>query len=177
MALATKSELAALFITEQEMILHRQTLIVMFWPKPKCPIQTNNSTAVGVVNKTAVPRRSKMMDMPFWWLHHPKINFIITGMQMPRTGPTTTPSTTLTPTTKPIKACMQVAGLRWVLKPIPRSLLPMSPRVFPCRFSLFFFHIYHMYVFNLKYFPHIVNVSARVCTSPDSWVWTDHPQI
>jgi hypothetical protein len=69
MALATESELAALFITAQEMIPHRQTRIAMGWPQPKSPIQMDKSTAVGVTNKTIVPRRSKMMDMQFWWLH------------------------------------------------------------------------------------------------------------
>jgi hypothetical protein len=68
MASAAKSELAALFVTAQEMIPHRQTLIAMGWPQPKNPIQTDNSTAVGVTNKTIVPRWAKMMDMRFWWL-------------------------------------------------------------------------------------------------------------
>ncbi len=68
MASAAKSELAALFITAQEMIPHRQTLIYMGWPQPKTPIQTDKSTAAGVTNNTIVPRRSKMMDMRFWWL-------------------------------------------------------------------------------------------------------------
>jgi hypothetical protein len=69
MALAAESELAALFITAREMIPHRQTLTDMGWPQPKSPIQTDNSTAAGVTNKTIVPRRSNMMDMQFWWLH------------------------------------------------------------------------------------------------------------
>jgi hypothetical protein len=68
MASAAESELAALFVTAHEMIPHRQTLIAMGWPQPKTPVQTNNSMAVGVTNKTIVPRRSKMMDMRFWWL-------------------------------------------------------------------------------------------------------------
>jgi hypothetical protein len=63
MALALESELAALFITAREMIPHRQTLIAMGWPQPKSPIQTDNSTAAGVINKTIIPRRSKMMDI------------------------------------------------------------------------------------------------------------------
>jgi hypothetical protein len=67
-ASAAKSELAALFITAREMIPHRQILIDMGWPQPKSPIQTDNSTAAGVVNNTIVPRRSKMMDMRLWWL-------------------------------------------------------------------------------------------------------------
>ncbi len=55
MGLAAKSELTALFITAQEMIPHRQTLIAMGWPQPKSPIQMDNYTAVGVTNKTIVP--------------------------------------------------------------------------------------------------------------------------
>jgi hypothetical protein len=68
MASATKSELAALFVTTREMIPHRQILIFMGWPQPKSPIQTDNSTAAGVTNKTIAPRWAKMMDMRFWWL-------------------------------------------------------------------------------------------------------------
>jgi hypothetical protein len=68
MASASEAELAALFITAREMIPQRQTLINMGWPQPKSPIQTDNSTAAGVTNKTIVPRRSKMMDMRIWCL-------------------------------------------------------------------------------------------------------------
>jgi hypothetical protein len=68
MASAAESELAALFVTAREMIPHRQTLISMGLPQLKSPIQTGNSTAAGVTNKTIVPRRAKMMDMRFWWL-------------------------------------------------------------------------------------------------------------
>jgi hypothetical protein len=68
MASAAESELAALFVTAREMIPHRQTLITMGWQQPKSPIQTDNSTAAGVTNKTIVPCRVKMMDMRLWWL-------------------------------------------------------------------------------------------------------------
>ena len=68
MALAAKSQFVALFVTAREMIPHRQTLIAVGWPQPKSTIQTDNSTAAGVTNKTIVPRRAKMMDMRLWWL-------------------------------------------------------------------------------------------------------------
>jgi hypothetical protein len=61
MTLASKPELAALFITSGEIIPHCQTLIAMGWPQPKSPIQMDNSTAAGVTNKTIGPRRSKMI--------------------------------------------------------------------------------------------------------------------
>jgi hypothetical protein len=69
MALAAESELAALFVTASEMIPHRLTLISMGWPQPKSPIQTDNSIAADVTNKTIVPCWADMMDMRFWWLH------------------------------------------------------------------------------------------------------------
>jgi hypothetical protein len=69
MASAAKSELAAFFVLARETIPHRQTLISMEWSQPKSLIQMDNSTAAGVTNKTVVPRRSKMMDMRFWWIH------------------------------------------------------------------------------------------------------------
>jgi hypothetical protein len=70
MASAAKSELAALFVMAREMIPHRQTLISMGRPQLKSPIQTDNSTAASVTNKTVVPRQAKMMDMHFWWLRY-----------------------------------------------------------------------------------------------------------
>ncbi len=68
MASAAEEELAALFIAARKMVPHRQTLINMGWPQPRSPIQTNNSMAIGVTNKTIVPKRAKMMDIRLWWL-------------------------------------------------------------------------------------------------------------
>jgi hypothetical protein len=36
--------------------------------QPKTPIETDNSTAFGVVNNNIQPRRTKAMDMRFHWL-------------------------------------------------------------------------------------------------------------
>jgi hypothetical protein len=68
MALAANAELAALFIAAHKMVPHQQILIDMGWPQPHSPIQKDNSTAVGVTNKTIVPKRSKMMHMRLWWI-------------------------------------------------------------------------------------------------------------
>jgi hypothetical protein len=54
-ATGAEAELAALFIAAREMVPHRQTLIDMGWPQPRSPVQTDNSTAIGVTNKTIVP--------------------------------------------------------------------------------------------------------------------------
>ena len=68
MASAAEAEMAALFITAKKMIPLVNTLIEMGWPKPQTPIQTDNSTAVGVTNKTIVNKATKSSDMKLWWL-------------------------------------------------------------------------------------------------------------
>ena len=68
MSSAAEAEMGALYNTAKELVPLRQTLIEMGWPQSRTPVQTDNSTAVGVVNKTIVPRKMKSMDLRFWWL-------------------------------------------------------------------------------------------------------------
>ena len=63
MTSAAEAELGALFITAQKMVPLRQTLIKMGWPQPPTPIQTDNTTAAGVVNDTLVTNKPKSMDL------------------------------------------------------------------------------------------------------------------
>ena len=67
MTLATEAKLGALFITAQKMISLNQTLIEMGWPQPKSSIQTDNTTAEGVVNATIIPNKLKSMDLRLYW--------------------------------------------------------------------------------------------------------------
>ena len=62
---AAEAELAAIFITAKDMAPLRQTIIEMKWPQGQYPIQTGNSTAVGVTNNSIFPTRTKYMDMRF----------------------------------------------------------------------------------------------------------------
>eukprot|EP00804_Cyclotella_cryptica_P023006 CCRYP_015004-RB/>CCRYP_015004-RB protein AED:0.49 eAED:0.49 QI:0/-1/0/1/-1/0/1/0/75 len=39
-------------------------------PQPTTPIQTDNSTALSVINNTIQPKRTKAMDMRFHWLRY-----------------------------------------------------------------------------------------------------------
>ena len=64
-------------------------------------------------------------------------------------------------------------GTGWHLNQQPLCLTT-GPRVSLFRFSLFLFTFPFS---NWELFPHIMNVAARVCRSPDSWAWSDHPQI
>ena len=68
MSSAAEAELGAMCITAKEMVPIRQKLIEMVWEKPPSPIQTDNSTATGVVNKTIFQRKNKSMDLCFHWL-------------------------------------------------------------------------------------------------------------
>ena len=68
MSSAAEAEIAALFIAAKRMVPLRHTLIEMKWPQPPSPIQTDNTTAVGVTNNTIVPKQTKSMDMRFHWL-------------------------------------------------------------------------------------------------------------
>ena len=69
MSSAAEAKLGAMFINCREEIPARHTLIEMGHPQPRTPVQTDNTTALGVFNNTIDPRRTKAMDMRFHWLH------------------------------------------------------------------------------------------------------------
>ena len=46
----------------------RITLEELGYPQPPTPLQTDNSTASGIVNDTVKQRRSKAIDMRFYWI-------------------------------------------------------------------------------------------------------------
>jgi hypothetical protein len=68
MASAAEAEVAALYMNAQEMVPMRQCLIELGHPQPPTPIKTDNSTATGIINGTIKQKRSKAIDMRFYWL-------------------------------------------------------------------------------------------------------------
>ncbi len=68
MSSAAEAELGALYLNAREAVYLRQKIIKMGHPQPRTPIQTDNSTADGVINNKIQPRRTKAMDMRFHWL-------------------------------------------------------------------------------------------------------------
>ena len=68
MSSAAEAELGALYINAHEAIPMRHLLEEMGHKQPPTPIQTDNSTAHGVVTNNIQPRRTKAMDMRFHWL-------------------------------------------------------------------------------------------------------------
>ena len=65
---AAEAELGAMFIHAREAVPCKKTLQEMGHQQPRTHMQIDNSTAVGVANKTIKPRRTKAMDMRLHWL-------------------------------------------------------------------------------------------------------------
>jgi hypothetical protein len=65
---AAEAELAGLFHNCKEACAIRTTLEEMGYPQPPTPVVTDNSTAAGIANDTVKQRRSKAIDMRFYWV-------------------------------------------------------------------------------------------------------------
>ena len=68
MSSAAEAEVGALFYNGQEAVPIRVTLEELGHPQPPTPMQTDNSTASGFANDTIKQKRSKAMDMRFYWI-------------------------------------------------------------------------------------------------------------
>ena len=69
MSSAAEAELGALYINCRKAIPARHLLEAMGHHQPPTPMQTDNSTTLGVVTNKIQPKRTKAMDMRFHWLH------------------------------------------------------------------------------------------------------------
>ena len=65
---AAEAETGSAFINAQAAVPLRQTLHEMGWPQPPTLITTDNSVARGILNGTVKQKRSKAIDMRFYWL-------------------------------------------------------------------------------------------------------------
>ena len=68
MSSAAEAEVGALFLNGQDAIPLRTTLNELGHPQPPTPMQTDNSTAAGFANDTMKQKRSKAIDMRFYWV-------------------------------------------------------------------------------------------------------------
>jgi hypothetical protein len=68
MASAAEAECGALFINTKEAVALRNTLEEMGHPQPATPVQVDNTTADGIMNGKLLQKRSKAMDMRFYWV-------------------------------------------------------------------------------------------------------------
>jgi hypothetical protein len=65
---ATEAELGALFYNAKDATAFRVTLDELGHTQPPTPIQTDNACASGIANETIKKRRSKAIDMRFYWV-------------------------------------------------------------------------------------------------------------
>ncbi len=69
MSSAAEAEVGALYINCRETIPARHTLKFMGHPQPPTPMQTDNTTALGIVNNNII-KKLKAMDMKYHWLRN-----------------------------------------------------------------------------------------------------------
>jgi hypothetical protein len=65
---AAEAEAGGMFLNCQDALPIRVTLSEMGHPQPATHVRGDNSTAIGIANNTIKQRRSKAMDMRFFWL-------------------------------------------------------------------------------------------------------------
>jgi hypothetical protein len=70
MSAAAEAKCGGLYLNPKELVRMRNTLVELGHPQlpDSTHIRTGNSTADGIMNRTVKPKRSKSMDMRFWWL-------------------------------------------------------------------------------------------------------------
>ncbi len=65
---AAEAELGAMNINARKAVEERIILEEMGHNQPATPVQVDNSTAKGIINKRVQPKHTKAMDMCFHWL-------------------------------------------------------------------------------------------------------------
>ena len=68
MSSAAEAELGTMFVNAREAIPARKALEGLGYKQPRAPMQIDNSTAVGIANDTVKQKRSKAIDMRYYWI-------------------------------------------------------------------------------------------------------------
>ena len=69
MASAAEAEYGTIFFNKKTAVPIRTTLTEMGWKQGPTDIQVDNYTAVGIATKEFLQKKSKAMDMRFYWIH------------------------------------------------------------------------------------------------------------
>ncbi len=92
MSSAAKADVGAMYINAHKAVEERIILEELGHKQPTTPIQVDNSTTKGIINKWVQPKHTKAMDMRFHWLRDHSINqqqFRFYWCPAPQTMPTT----------------------------------------------------------------------------------------
>ena len=73
MGSAAEAEIGANYMNGQDCVPIRQTLEEMGHPQPPTPIQVDNTTAVSFAHGTMKQKKSKSIDMNFYWIQDRKV--------------------------------------------------------------------------------------------------------
>ena len=73
MTSAAEAEMGALYINAREAVHMRITLEEMGHPQPPTPMQTDNTTALGVITNNIRKKQSKAWDMRMYWLRERQV--------------------------------------------------------------------------------------------------------
>jgi hypothetical protein len=68
MSSAAEAEIGAVFINAKEGAVLRTTFEELGHPQPPKPMETDNTTVTGYINGTIKQKRTKAMDMRFYWI-------------------------------------------------------------------------------------------------------------
>jgi ABC-type proline/glycine betaine transport system substrate-binding protein len=68
MSSAAEAEIGAALINTKEGAVLRTTLKELGYKHPPTPVETDNTTATGYSNGTIKQKRTKFMDMHFYWI-------------------------------------------------------------------------------------------------------------
>jgi hypothetical protein len=68
MSSAAEAEIGAVFINAKDGAVLRTTLEELGHHQPPTPLETDNTTATGYINGTIKQKRTKAMDMRFYWI-------------------------------------------------------------------------------------------------------------
>jgi hypothetical protein len=68
MSLLAEAEIEAVFINAKEGAVLRTTLEELGHPQPPTSMETDNTTATGYINGALKQKRTKAMDMRFYWI-------------------------------------------------------------------------------------------------------------
>jgi hypothetical protein len=68
MSSAAEAEIGSVFINAKEGAVLRTTLDELGHKQPPTPMETDNTTATGYINGTIKQKRTKAMDMHFYWI-------------------------------------------------------------------------------------------------------------
>ena len=68
MSSAAEAELGGIYICAMEIASLCQSLVEMGWPQSRSPVQFDNSPTIGVTHQTVTPRKTKPLDIQFYWL-------------------------------------------------------------------------------------------------------------